>query len=261
MFAPSKIARSVSVLALAAGLGSGVAVGGGGLELAEAKAALAAALQQNRQLQAEVDRLKAVNGNLGKSLMAANAESEEFRRSYGKMRLRMEALGIEAVTGGDRGIEGKLVKAVNDLRLLEEEKAGLAGALIALSDAALQLVETAVSSSPEAVARVEAAVAEADSALGLGTARHPAANASAGTLHDGQVISVKKDYGVVVLNVGREAGVRVGMPFELRRKDRPVGTVTVVDVRDRIAAALVKNLSVADDVPQVGDLAVPDITD
>ena len=91
------------------------------VEVDELRAALSAAVGKSRELTGENIRLKQVNRNLSESLMAANAESEEFRKSYGEIRLQMEALGIEAVTAGKKGIEAKLLKAVNDIRLLDKQ--------------------------------------------------------------------------------------------------------------------------------------------
>ena len=50
------------------------------------------------------------------------------------------------------------------------------------------------------------------------------------------------------------------MPFRLFRKDRPVGTSIIIDVRDNISAALIKNLKIQEDYPKVGDLASVDTT-
>jgi len=257
MFIPYTYKSSGLLLAVVAVMGIGLASlpGQGQVESEELRAALTAAIAQNRSLQAENSSLKQVNKNLSGSLMAANAESEEFRKSYGEIRLQMEALGIEAITGGEKGVEGKLLKAVNDIRLLDEEKMRVSDALIALSDAALRLIDSVGDDSPEAVVAVKEAVMDADAALGIGSAKANDPQSAAGTLHHARVISAKKDFGVIVFNVGRDAGVRIGMPFRLHRKDRPIGRTIVVDVRDNISAALVQNLILADDAPRVGDIA------
>ena len=137
------------------------------IEIRELRAALSAAVSKNRALESQVTGLTTVNRNLGESLRVANAEAEEFRRSYAEMRLQMEALGIEAVTDGPKGIEGKLARAANDIRLLEEQQQLMTDVLVGLSDAAMRFVETAVSSNAEARTAVEKAVADADKALGF----------------------------------------------------------------------------------------------
>lgn len=242
-------------VAILAGIGHSSAVDQRQVEIDELRAALAAAIAQSREVAGENAKLQQVNRNLSESLMAANAESEEFRRSYGEIRLQMEALGIEAVTAGKKGVEGKLLKAVNDIRLLDERQLRLSDALITLSDAALRLADSPVEGRPEALIAVKRSIAAADAALGIDASEPKGANFAAGTLHNARVISTKKDHGVIVFNVGREAGVRVGMPFRLQREDRPVGRTIVVDVRDNISAAIVQTLTVADDIPRVGDIA------
>jgi len=243
------------VVAILAGIGSALAADQRQVETDELRAALAAAIAQNRELAAENGKFQQINKNLSESLMAANAESEEFRKSYGEIRLQMEALGIEAVTAGKKGVEGKLLKAVNDIRLLDEQRLKLSDALIALSDAALRLVDPAVEASPEAIMAVKRAMTEADTVLGIENSKAKDAQFATGTIHSARVISTKKDHGVIVFNVGRAAGVRVGMPFRLQREDRPVGRTIVVDVRDNISAAIVQTMTVADDNPRVGDTA------
>jgi hypothetical protein len=81
-----------------------------------------------------------------------------------------------------------------------------------------------------------------------------------GTIHEAGIIGVKDDYGIVVINVGSNSGAKIGMPFRLFRKDRPLGTSVIVDVRDNVSAALIKNLREEEDYPKVGDLASVDTT-
>ncbi len=252
---PYKVSGFAVAIAVLAGMGSALAMDERQVEVDELRAALAAAVTQNRELAAGNAKLQEINKNLSVSLMAANAESEEFRKSYGEIRLQMEALGIEAIAEGKKGVEGKLLKAVNDIRLLDEQNLKLSDALMSLSDAALRLVESGEGRSPEAVVALKMVMAEADAVLGIDRAKAKDAQYAAGTIHSARVISTKKDHGVIVFNVGRAAGVRVGMPFRLQRKDHPVGRTIVVDVRDNISAAIVQTMTVADDNPRVGDIA------
>ena len=251
----SKHLGAAVIAAILAGIGFAAGADQRQVEVDELRAALSAAVGKSRELAEENVRLKQINRNLSESLMAANAESEEFRKSYGEIRLQMEALGIEAVTAGKKGIEGKLLKAVNDIRLLDEQKLKLSDALIALSDATMRLVDVKDENRPDAVMAVERAIALADDVLGLNSRSSNEGMFPVGTIHNARIISTKKDHGILVLNVGRAAGARVGMPFRLNREDRPIGRSIVVDVRDNISAAIVQNLEVADDIPRVGDIA------
>ena len=112
---------------------------------------------------------EATNSNLKNSLMASNAEAVEFRKSYNDVRLQLEAYGIESVTDGKSGVETRLLKAMNDIRILEEEKLMISEALINLSDATLQLVDAAKSEENEELIKVvKQAVNDSDDALVLG---------------------------------------------------------------------------------------------
>ena len=227
------------------------------IETAELRAALDASLKLNQELKSQNTKLLQVNANLRDSLMASNAESEEFRGSYAKMRLQLEALGIEAITDEDKGVEGRLLKAMNDIRLLEEDKMRISEALINLSDKALQVIDQGEGServSEDMKVLLSSAVNDADEALGIGGDYEIDGNVR-GTIHEAKIIGVKDDYGMVVFNVGRVAGAKIGMPFRLFRKDRPVGNSIVVDVRDNVCAALIKKLNKEEDYPKVGDLA------
>ena len=193
--------------------------------------------------------------------MTSNAEAVEFRKSYNDVRLQLEAFGIESVTDGQSGVEARLLKAMNDIRILEEEKLALSESLINLSDVTLRLIDAVENkkSDKELIKDVKAAVDDSDIALGIGRI-DGAENFIDGTIHEASIIGVKDDHGVVVLNIGTNSGAKIGMPFRLFRKDRPVGTSIIIDVRDNISAALIKNLKIQEDYPKVGDLASVDTT-
>ena len=57
-----------------------------------------------------------------------------------------------------------------------------------------------------------------------------------------RVAEFRKDLSLVVLNVGREHGIRLGMPFDIVRDNRLVATVYVVEVRDKICGALIERM-------------------
>ena len=193
--------------------------------------------------------------------MTSNAEAVEFRKSYNDVRLQLEAFGIESVTDGQSGIEARLLKAMNDIRILEEEKLALSESLINLSDVTLRLIDAVENkkSDNELIKKVKDAVDDSDIALGIGRIEG-SENFVDGTIHEASIIGVKDDHGVVVLNIGTNSGAKIGMPFRLFRKDRPVGTSIIIDVRDNISAALIKNLKIQEDYPKVGDLASVDTT-
>jgi len=63
------------------------------------------------------------------------------------------------------------------------------------------------------------------------------------TLTDGMVVSIKDELNLVVANIGSRNGVKVGMPFDVVRGDNIVGSVRIVDVREKIAGGLIQYLT------------------
>lgn len=68
------------------------------------------------------------------------------------------------------------------------------------------------------------------------------------------ILDVNKELGMVILNGGRQDGVKPGLMFNVIKGDKSVTTVRVVDARATIAGALVQNGS--REWPKVQDRAV-----
>ena len=61
-------------------------------------------------------------------------------------------------------------------------------------------------------------------------------------LRKAKVANVRKDLSLVVLSVGRQHGVKPGMPFDIVRENKLVATVYVVEVRDQFCGALIERM-------------------
>jgi hypothetical protein len=59
------------------------------------------------------------------------------------------------------------------------------------------------------------------------------------SLTDGRVVSLKEELSLIVANIGKREGVQVGMPFKVVRDRKIIATVRVVDVREKIAGAVI----------------------
>jgi hypothetical protein len=55
------------------------------------------------------------------------------------------------------------------------------------------------------------------------------------------------------MNIGTQQGVKLGMPFQVIRGDHIVGSVRVVEVRQKIAGAVIQDLTTDKDRIKVGD--------
>ncbi len=221
------------------------------MQIAEAKAALAAAMRKNAALESQLTEFASREKAMGESMAAANSEAREYREDYQKIRLQLEALGIDVLRKDSRGLDERLLNAVNDLTLAEERNTALANQLSALGDEVQRYLNTTVTSDPTAALRLEQEIGKAR-ALVAGVPLEPIDSRETGRT---QVVSVKADYGLLVLNVGDRDGVRIGTPFLISRKDRPVASAMVVDSRKAISGAIITELLAEGDTVQVGDLA------
>jgi hypothetical protein len=91
--------------------------------------------------------------------------------------------------------------------------------------------------------------------IALGDSSPNAVEAAAvpASISDGMAIAVKDDLSLVVINLGSKQGVREGMPFQVVRGEKIIGRVRVVDVREKIAGAVVQDLFSEKDQIKVGD--------
>jgi hypothetical protein len=230
------------------------------LEAVEVRSILERALTENERLEEDVALLQekltvaeTTAKRLTESVAVAHAEAEVFRRQSGEQKLKLEALGIAGGSGNPSKVEQRLLTAVNDLRHGETERKKLTEALIALTEAAMNFTRVATTKEPDARAALETQVLQATALLGDASPNAVELPATPATLTDGMIISLKDELALVVANVGTKQGVAVGMPFQVLRGSKVIGTVRVVDARERIAGAIIQNLSSEKEKIKVGD--------
>jgi hypothetical protein len=70
---------------------------------------------------------------------------------------------------------------------------------------------------------------------------------------DGNVVSFKDEWSLVVGNLGEKQGVKVGMPLRVVRDGRVIATLRVVDVRQKICGAVIQEMDSGKEKIKVGD--------
>jgi len=218
--------------------------------LEKAQAALGKSQEDNKQLRDALAETEKTLADMRKNLAACLGESEVFKRKATQSEMKIEALGLDVSNGNNAKLEQRLLTAVSDLRVTAEEKKKLSEALVRLAEAVSLYTKT-----PNADTRLalEAQLRNANAALGAASPNAVEALPVPATISDGMAISVKDDLALVVINLGSNQGVKVGMPFLAIRGDHIVGSVRVVDVREKIAGAVIQNLTTEKDRIQVGD--------
>jgi hypothetical protein len=191
---------------------------------------------------------------LSDSLAAATAESENFREQWTELKLRDEALGVEALTGDEAKTQEKLVQAVKELYQTEirrREAVELMNKLLVSTD---QMLQTAPKYDPQVRAQYEEATRSAKAYLAGGSGSSIPLGTS---LSDGQISDTNPELNAVILNLGKNQGVKEGMLFLVYQDNLPVGTVKTVLARDLISAAQVETLK-PNTVIKVGDRVAVD---
>ena len=197
---------------------------------------LAPASSLARLSRAELEKRVAT---LSDDLTAANSESEYFRQQWQDLRLRDEALGVDALTVDERKLEDRLVQAVKEAYQSEMRRREALLLLDRLRTTTEALLKTAPNYDPKTRGDYEVAMrASRDYLAGRNGTSIPLGL----SLGDAQVADLNPQLNAVVLNVGKAQGVKEGMPFFVYQNNAQVGVVKIVLARELVSAALVESL-------------------
>ena len=169
---------------------------------------------------------------LQESAATAQAEAAELKERYLQLRGLLDALDISAIENGGDEKAGRLIAALNDLRLIKEEQKQLADALFGLLEASTEFSQVATPGNPESVQKLGTAMQGAETALKSSISQ--AGEPTKKELTEASVVSIKPDLGVVVLDVGTKDGAKPGMPFNIFRADKPIARVFVTTVLSNV---------------------------
>lgn len=198
--------------------------------------------------------LEQQNASLREALVESRRREHEATETLASIRTRLEALGHNLFDVGDQ----RLVRAAADIEVLNDRVRTLETAATSLAAAIGDYLRQAVVADPDARMRVETALRELDAVTGL---RHkPRPDVRTGSLQGARIISIDRRSGLLVLNVGRNAGARIGMTFRLLRGDRPFGRAILSDVRDDVCGAFIETLETSDEQARIGDAAILETT-
>lgn len=225
--------------ALAAALGL---LAGAGMCVAQAPTA--------EEYQEIIADLQEQNKTLQRSLAEANRGEKEASEQLAQVRGFLAALGKNLLDGGD----DRAVKAVADMEIAKEHSAELEKSVTSLVASVTDYLGQAVVSNPDARIRVETSLRELDAVLGL--RQKPRPDVRNGTLQQARVVSIDKESGMLVFNLGESQGAKIGMTFRLTRGQQPYGKAILADVRKGVSGAFVEHLDNVAETPRPGDLAV-----
>lgn len=245
---PASIRLLPALLACAVVCAPAIPAQDAAFDAAEARTALKAALAQNAQLQERLAAEKTANDAMAVKVGILSAEASAAREELAELKRRAEATGPTADT---RGLEQRVLDALNDLRLTRETNVQTEDRLHRLAEAAQAYLAADADTAAALRVPLEEALAAATVAPALAGGAPDPSSASA-RIETSRVVSVKPDQRLLVVNAGRLAGLKTGTPLRIYRNDRPLASAVVVEVRNALSGSLVTELE-GEEFPQVGD--------
>ena len=218
-------------------------------EVRELRAGLKVAQEQleterKRTDESEIGRLAMV-----KSLAEAVRVSEEQTTAARETELKLQALGVDLINQDENALEQRLLKAVRDLDIAQQEIERQSSVIHRLGESQLKLIKSSTQLSISERNEAETALAAADKAL----VASEAGNADPVDLSKARVVSIDSGIGLVVFDAGRRSGIRVGTPVTILRGDRPLYSAMIVDVRESITGAVLQDRMADAGEVEVGD--------
>lgn len=205
------------------------------------------ALQATRR---ELAAVKAQNSQYKKTIAEAFRVGEEQGLKANDLHEKLEALGVDLLSNSDENLQQRLIKAVRDINILQQESDRQRKAIHELSEAFLKYLAQTPNVNEGIKAEANTAIAKSAKAL------KPLVDSEqngATPLNKSQIISYNDKLSLIVLNAGKETGVRIGTPISIWRNDRVLYSAIIINVRESISGALLQA-----DIAQVGPPMVGD---
>lgn len=221
------------------------------VEIRELKAALAMSQEQLASARADAAIAEQRRKELLSSLSESVRVSEEQVARARETELQLQAFGVDLLAKNENGLEQRLLKAVRDLDISQQELEALTSQLHRLSESFLNYLAATPEAPESARSSAEASIASAGELMaGISKAGEEVAP---GDLSDSQIVSIEPEIGLIVLDAGRRAGLRVGTPISVLKEDQPIYSAMIIDVRDSISGAVLQDQLAETATVAVGD--------
>jgi hypothetical protein len=181
-----------------------------------------------------INALTATVAEMGNSAEASRRELEDAN-------LRLKALAATEQNSKTEVMEARLLHCLRELRIIQIDKDSAKQQLLMLSEAIQVLLSTSVETNPQTRLTVESELRKSGELL-RGNIRSQE-NSIEPSLASGVVLDTRDEISLVVANIGRAHGVKVGMPFQVYRNGKMINTIKIVDVREKISGGVIQSLT------------------
>ena len=191
------------------------------------------AAEADRGTQHTISQLEKQLATLRESYALARADADRARTQLREIRTRLEALGGTSLSDS----EERLIDTAAQLEATRLENEQLRRAALRLTAAVNAYLNAPQQDDASTRRELEAALRDQELAMGM---RMAPQDLLSGTPEDAQVLSIDSESGLIVINAGRDAKVRVGMPMQITRGDQIIANAIVTDVRKKVSGLLVQ---------------------
>ena len=181
-----------------------------------------------------ISALTATVAEMGNSAEVSRRELEEVKQ-------KLEAIALSSKEGSRSALEKRLLECFQELQALQSSNASVRSQLLLLHESVQVLLHTAKDISPQSRMGLEIELRKTSELLGTSSEESPKSYQS--SLNHGVVIDTKEEISLVVINVGKANGVKVGMPFQVLRDGKQINSIRIIDVRERVSGAVIQSLS------------------
>jgi hypothetical protein len=181
------------------------------------------------------------------SLALAQTESDYFHEKWVELKLKHEALGMEALTANEKTMQEKLVRLVGELYRSEKKRLRLQESVNALIDAGQQLQLAGPLDKAQRRAEYEVALRAVKVAMSEEQKVVIATDKTSGVIS-----ALNEEKNQAIANFGRAQGARIGMPYRILQNSKVIGRARLIEVREYTSAALIEGVIEKERV-QVGD--------
>jgi hypothetical protein len=180
-----------------------------------------------------ISALTATVAEMGNSAEASRRELEDAN-------LRLEVLAVTEKESKTEALESRLLQCLRELRLIKYDKDSARQQLLLLSEAIQMLLLTSAETNPQSRLAVEAELRKTSELLRENRLDE---NKVEPSLSNAAVLDTRDDISLVVANIGRAHGVKIGMPFKVLRNGKLINTIKIVDVREKISGGVIQSLT------------------
>ena len=192
-----------------------------------------------------ISALTATVAEMGNSAEASRRELEDAN-------LRLEALAATEKNSKTEALEARLLQCLRELRVMKIDKDSARQQLLMLSEAIQMLLLTSAGTNPQTRLIVESELRKTNELLQDNIRLH--GNSIEPNLSSGVVLDTRDEISLVVANIGKAHGVKVGMPFQVYRNGKIINTIKIVDVREKVSGGVIQSLTTETTRIEKGDI-------